>query len=45
MHIMHHDLLGKTKQLAMELTEASDLTEAIKAQLNNINDFRIQGML
>ena len=45
MHIMCHNLLEKTKQLANQLTKASNLTGAIKVQLNNINNFRIQGML
>jgi len=44
-HIMQHDLLETTKQLANQLTKASNLTKAIKAQLNNIDIFRIQGML
>jgi len=45
MHIKCHNLLEKTKQLANQLTKASDLAEAIKAQLNNIDNSRIQGML
>jgi len=44
-HIMRHDLLDKTKDIANKLNQASDLTNAIQTQLDNIDNLWIQGML
>jgi len=45
MHIARHDLINETKTISNQLTKASDLTDAIKIQLDNIDNLCIQGML